>query len=233
MKNHKFFNIKKDILEFSPNPQWDDDTLIEYYKKKTREICGCLEAKSKIQQRQIILNHNNQYKYSLNRIQKKNKLHIISSGFRAPSKTKSSKRKVISANPTKNNINPLPKIEVQEENESVLNMLFPYVNENNFKIEPFKSGEDLRNENRGNIPVIRLNQEKRIKSNFVKKFKKYDKELNTYADNPSIRCSSAYATEDQIRRREYIENKKYWMTNEDFKRYFGKKIENDKIKEME
>ena len=65
-----------------------------------------------------------------------------------------------------------------------------------------------------------------------KKFKKYDKELNTYADNPSIRCSSAYATEDQIRRREYIENKKYWMTNEDFKRYFGKKIENDKIKEM-
>ena len=232
MKKNKFFNIKKDILEFSPNPQWDDDTLIEYYKKKTREICAHLEEESKIQQRQIILNHNNKYKYSLNRIQKKNKLHIISSGFRSPAKNKSRKRKVVSANPMEKNKNPLPKLPVKEETESVLNMLFPYVNENDFKIEPFKSGEDLRNENRGDIPVIRLNQERRIKSNFVKKFKKYDKELNTYADNPSIRCSSAYATEDQIRRREFIESKKYWMTNEDFKRVFGKKTESDKIKEM-
>ena len=72
-------------------------------------------------------------------------------------------------------------------------MLFPYANENDFKIEPFKSGADLRNENRRkreHIPVIKINQEKRIKSNFLKKFKKYDKELNTYAVNPSIRRSS-------------------------------------------
>ena len=77
-------------------------------------------------------------------------------------------------------------------------MLFPYVNENDFKIEPFKSGADLRNENRRKreqIPVIKMNQERRIKSNFLKKFKKYDKDLNTYADNPSIRCSSAYTTQ--------------------------------------
>ena len=121
-----------------------------------------------------------------------------------------------------------------EEPESVLNMLFPYVNENDFKIEPFKSGADLRNENRRkreNIPVIKINQERRIKSNFLKKYKKYDKDLNTYADNPSIRCSSAYATQEQIKRRELFKSKKFWVSEADFKRYFGKKVENDRIKE--
>ena len=109
-----------------------------------------------------------------------------------------------------------------------------YVNENDFKIEPFKSGADLRNENRRkreNIPVVRINQERRLKSNFLKKYKKYDKDLNTYADNPSIRCSSAYLTQDQIKRREFINSKKLWISSVDFRRYFGKKSENERIKE--
>ena len=113
-------------------------------------------------------------------------------------------------------------------------MLFPYVNENDFKIEPFKSGADLRNENRrkrDNIPVIKINQERRIKSNFLKKYKQYDKDLNTYANNPSIRCSSAYLTQEQIKRRESFKSKKFWVSEEDFKRFFGKKQENDRIKE--
>ena len=64
-----------------------------------------------------------------------------------------------------------------------------------------------------------------------KYFKKYDKELNTYADTPSIRCSSAYTTEDQVYRRELIKSKQKWVVFEDFRRVFGRKTENDRIKE--
>ena len=112
-------------------------------------------------------------------------------------------------------------------------MLFPYVKEDHFKIEEFKTGSDLlrETESKPNIKIIKLNQEKRIKSNFNKNFKKYDKELNTYADTPSIRCSSAYTTEDQVYRRELIKSKQKWVVQEDFKRMFGRKTENDRIKE--
>ena len=62
-----------------------------------------------------------------------------------------------------------------EEPESVLNMLFPYVNENDFRIEPFKSGTDIREEylqKRQNSKVVKVNLERRIKSNFIRKYKK-------------------------------------------------------------
>ena len=62
-------------------------------------------------------------------------------------------------------------------------------------------------------------------------YKKYDKELNTYADTPSIRCSSAYITEDQAYHRELIQKKKKWVSNEDFRRVFGRNTENERIKE--
>ena len=124
---------------------------------------------------------------------KNQKANRIGSSFRKRDSNNSSKISGCSS-PVKRIISAKPqKIKKIEESESVLNMLFPYVNENDFKIEPFKSGADLRNENRRkreHIPVIKINQEKRIKSNFLKKFKKYDKELNTYAVNPSIRRSS-------------------------------------------
>ena len=155
--------------------------------------------------------------------------HIFPSYKRSQSKT-------ISQLSHKNKPEKYPIINKQKINEpeSVLNMLFRYVNEEDFKIEPFKTGSDIRAENlkKNNIQIVRLNQERTIRSNFNRKFKKYDKELNTYADNPSIRCSSAYDTEDQIRRREFIESKKYWLSKEDFKRVFGKNTENDRIKKL-
>ena len=50
-------------------------------------------------------------------------------------------------------------------------MLFPYVKEEHFRIEPFKTGADILSERRNNpnLILIKLNQEKRIKSNFNKK----------------------------------------------------------------
>ena len=65
----------------------------------------------------------------------------------------------------------------------------------------------------------------------VESGKLYRIEKGVYADTPSIRCSSAYTTEDQVYRRELIKNKKKWVVSEDFKRVFGRKTENDKIKE--
>ena len=131
------------------------------------------------------------------------------------------------------NISKTPYNKKNEESESVLNMLFPYVNESEFRIEPFKSGADIRKEymeKRQSTPVVKVNLEKRIKSNFMKKYQKYDKFLNTYAKNPSIRCSSSYITDEERRRQEFIKSKKLWVTTDDFRRYFGKK-ENEKNKE--
>ena len=120
----------------------------------------------------------------------------------------------------------------RNEQISVLNMIFPYIKEEDFQRNVFKTGENWKEEakEKPGLEVIRLNQEKRLKSNFVKKFKKFDKELNTYADTPSIRCSSAYATEDEIRRREFIKSKRFWVGKEDFKRVFGKRTLNDRDK---
>ena len=121
----------------------------------------------------------------------------------------------------------------KRETESVFGMLFPYVKEEHFRIEPFKTGADIVRErkNNPNLNLVKLNQEKRIKSNFNKNFKKYDKELNTYADTPSIRCSSAYITADQAYQRELNESKKKWVCSEDFRRVFGRNTENERLKE--
>jgi hypothetical protein len=164
------------------------------------------------------------------RIQKKGLLNFVPRQFKPNLDFKFHRKKPNSL--VKKNIhtrNP----QIKQETESVLNMLFPYVKEDHFKIETFKTGTDLIKETKykPNITIIKINQEKRIRSNFNKYFKKYDKELNTYADTPSIRCSSAYTTEDQVYRRELIKNKQKWVVPEDFKRVFGRKTENDKIKE--
>lgn len=227
-------SIERELDNFRPDSHWDDDAIIEYYKKKTREICFRLEEEEKIKKKELLLNNNKNFLLKNANFVKSKKVNRIGSSFRKKDSNNnsrirgpsSSKKRIVSAKPQK--------IKKLEEPESVLNMLFPYVNENDFKIEPFKSGADLRNENRRKreiIPAIRINQEKRIKSNFLKKYRKYDKELSTYADNPSIRCSSAYATQEQIKRREFLKSKKMWISSADFKRYFGKKAENDRIKE--
>jgi hypothetical protein len=221
-------SIDRDLDNFRPDSHWDDDAIIAYYKKKAREICAKLEEEEKNKKKNLLLLNNNR-----NLIIKKGNpqnMKYKGSSFRSKNSSNNSKirktslKRIQSANPQK--------IRKVEETESVLNMLFPYVNENDFKIEPFKSGADLRKEHRKKMEnnIIKLNQERRIKSNFLEKFQKYDKELNTFRDNPSIRCSSAYATEEQIRRREFIKSKKLWLSSADFKRVFGKRSENERIK---
>ncbi len=200
------------IDDQTPSYKWDDEKIISYYKRKAREICSQLEKEDEYKKKGLLNYVPRQFKPKLDfKFQK--------------SKTISSENKKV---PKRNKL-----FTTKQETESVLNMLFPYVKEDHFKIEEFKTGSDLLRETRfkPNITIIKLNQEKRIKSNFNKKFKKYDKELNTYADTPSIRCSSAYTTEDQAYRRELIQSKLKWVVPEDFRRVFGRRTANDRIKE--
>ena len=105
------------------------------------------------------------------------------------------------------------------ETESVLTMLFPYIKEEDFQIKAYNPGKSGI---KPNTEIVRVNLETKIKSNYRHKFKKYEKELNTFGDKPSIRCSSAYMTQEEARRKEFMESKKKWMCNEDFKKVFGK-----------
>jgi hypothetical protein len=224
--DHELDNIKIDS-------NWDDDTIIDFYKKKTREICARLEEEEKIKKKELLLSTNNNNFVNKNvkmfKIKRPNSSVKINNNFRKRSGNNSmlnNNNRILSAN--------FPYVKKAEEPESVLNMLFPYVNENDFKIEPFKSGADIRKEyleKRQYTPVIKVNMERRIKSNFIRKYKKYDKYLNVYAKNPSIRCSSIYSTEEQRRRQEFIKSKKLWLTTDDFKRYFGNS-KNEKPKEI-
>ena len=207
--------LKHDYIPDTPSYKWEDEKLISYYKKRAREICAQLE-KEELTKKKGLLNFNpSQFKPKFDF-----KFHN--------SKTNSKIHKPKHRN--KDNIF-LQKTDTYT--ESVLSMLFPYVKEEHFRIEPFKTGADIIKErkNNPNINLIKLNQEKRIKSNFNRNFKKYDKELNTYADTPSIRCSSAYITADQAYQRELIESKKKWVSPEDFRRVFGRNTENVRLKE--
>ena len=220
-------NIKIDV-------HWDEETVIEFYKKKTREICARLEKEEKLKKKELLLNNNNNYF-----IAKNIRMFKLKRPNSAIKSTNSNFRTQLGNKPELINKNRITSAQISynkriEEPESVLNMLFPYVNENEFRIEPYKSGADIRKEymeRRHNTPVVKVNLEKRIKSNFLKKYKKYDKFLDTYAKNPSIRCSSLYITDEERRRQEYIKSKKLWVTTDDFRRFFGKK-ENEKNKEI-
>jgi len=196
-----------------PSYKWEDEKLISYYKKCARLICAKLE-KEELTKKKGLLNYNqNQFKPKFDF-----KFHNLSKNSKSVNPKNKNKKNLF-----------IPK----RDTESVLSMLFPYVKEEHFRIEPFKTGADILSERRKNpnLILIKLNQEKRIKSNFNKMYKKYDKELNTYADTPSIRCSSAYITEDQAYHRELIQKKKKWVSNEDFRRVFGRNTENERIKE--
>ena len=233
MKNSLSSNqIEKELDQLKIDPHWDDETIIDFYKKKTREICARLEAEEKIKKKELLLNNrNNNF---INKNIKLFKMRRPNSAIKLDNnlRRKSSNKPIII-----NNIKESAKFEYikkVEEPESVLNMLFPYVNENDFRIEPFKSGTDIREEylqKRQNSKVVKVNLERRIKSNFIRKYKKYDKDLDAYAKNPSIRCSSIYSTEEERRRQEFLKSKKLWVTTDDFRRYFSKN-ENEKVKEI-
>ena len=202
--------LKEEKISETPSYKWEDEKLISYYKKRAREICAQLQ-KEEYTKKKGLLNFNpSKFKPKFD-FKFHSKIHSKSLNHK-----------------NKNNLY-IPK----RDTESVLNMLFPYVKEEHFRIEPFRTGADIIRErkNNPNLNLIKLNQEKRIKSNFVKNFKKYDKELNTYADTPSIRCSSAYITEDQAYQRELIESKKKWVSPDDFRRVFGRNTENERMRE--
>ena len=210
--------VKSEQIPENPSYKWEDEKLISYYKKKAREICAQLEKEELTKKKDLLNLFPSQFKPQFNF------KFGNSKNFSINSKSQTKKYK------TRNNNNFFT---TKGESESVLSMLFPYVKEEHFHIEPFKTGADILRErkNNPNLKIIKLNQEKRIRSNFNKTFKKYDKELNTYADTPSIRCSSAYITEDQAYHRELIESKKRWVCPEDFKRVFGRHTENERLKE--
>ena len=48
-------SIERELDNFRPDSHWDDDAIIEYYKKKTREICFRLEEEEKIKKKRIII----------------------------------------------------------------------------------------------------------------------------------------------------------------------------------
>ena len=196
-----------------PSYKWEDEKLISYYKKCARLICAKLEKEELTKKKGLLNYKQNQFKPKFDF-----KFHNLSKNSKSVNPKNKNKKNLF-----------IPK----RDTESVLSMLFPYVKEEHFRIEPFKTGADILSERRNNpnLILIKLNQEKRIKSNFNKMYKKYDKELNTYADTPSIRCSSAYITEDQAYHRELIQKKKKWVSNEDFRRVFGRNTENERIKE--
>jgi len=229
------FNSNSNVPELDNikiDSHWDDDTIIEFYKKKTREICARLEEEEKIKKKELLLINNNNNFVTKNvkmfKIKRANSAVKNKNNFRKKSGSSSislKDKRIVSAK--------FPQMKKTEEPESVLNMLFPYVNENDFKIEPFKSGADIRKEyleKRQYTPVIKVNLERRIKSNYMRKYKKYEKYLNGNAKIPSLRCSSIYSTEEQRRRQEFIKSKKLWVTTDDFRRFFGQK-ECEKIKD--
>ena len=205
---------------------WDDDIIIDFYKKQVREICHELaknpKRKTELSKNTNFILRNARYIKELNK-NKNKKLNY----YRLTHKKLNDEQK--------NESTKLQSFKTKDNNDSVINMLFPYVNEDDFKMEKFKTGEDLLNDERlkiGKIPIIKLRQERKIRSNFMRKYKKYDKDLSTYASKPTIRCSSAYLTEDQRRRREFLKSKEYWVSSNDFKRYFNNNNEQKLSKEQ-
>ena len=222
--------LKDDYDYLKPDPSWDDQKLIDFYKKKSREICKILEESQTTDTSANKLTR----KSNTIRPHSKSISSSKSSSNYSSSRMSSSKSKTVfnqsnnnSKDPHSKTLNLKDEQKKKNENESVLTMLFPYIKQEEFQMKSFNPES---NNDEKNLEVIKLNQERRIKSNFNKKFKKYDKELNTFRDKPSIRCSSAYVTEDEARRREFIESKKLWMCPEDFKRVFGKRTINSNMK---
>ena len=243
--------LKHDYDNIRHDPYWDDDKIIEFYKQKKREICKVLSnndtfdynAQTKLTKKTNYnktknslsstrhttrpksaysnkMNNNNTNLSSVVSLKKNIKNKILNNSVAI----NDSNNKIIKNNYSVNNS--LFHNENNNKTENVITMLFPYINPDDFDI---KKNDDLKIEKK--VEIIKLNQEKRIKSNFNRKFKKYDKELNTFRDKPSIRCSSAYITEQEQKRKDDIESKKYWMCPEDFKRVFGKRTLNKKDKE--
>lgn len=196
--------LKDEYDNIRPPPNLDDEQLISFYKKQEREICKKLSNHTIEPSLQVTTRYKSAKRPNTarcyNNSSKKNKIHSSQSQH---------------------------KIKGSNNNDNVLSMLFPYINEDDFKIQEYEPGKSTKK----NLEVVKVNLEQKIKSNFKQKFKKYDKDLNVFGDKPSIRCSSAYITQEQMKRKEMLESKKKWMCDEDFKKVFGKQTLRERDKE--
>lgn len=88
-------------------------------------------------------------------------------------------------------------------------------------------------DNKNNVRILQYKKlrPRKFYNNYLTKFQRYEKELNSFADKPVIRNSSVYISEEDARKKEILENKKKWLVDKDFKRVFGKNTESKKEKE--
>ena len=164
MKNYLSSNqIEKELDKIKIDSHWDDETIIEFYKKKTREICARLEEEERIKKKELLLNNKNNNFITKNIRLFKMKRPNSAMKFDNNLRRRSLNKPILDIN--RKESAKLEYLKKVEEPESVLNMLFPYVNENDFRIEPFKSGNDIREEyliKRQNSKVVKVNLERRI-----------------------------------------------------------------------
>ena len=109
-----------------------------------------------------------------------------------------------------------------EYRKNMFHNIYPYINydlvpkEKNVFI-PVYSLEKMHMQNE----MFRLKSaRKSFYNNYNKKYKKYESELNTFADKACIRASSEYKTNEEIKRREDINSKKLWLNSKDFQSVF-------------
>ena len=48
-------SIEQELENIKIDSHWDDETIISFYKKKTREICARLEAEEKVKKKELLL----------------------------------------------------------------------------------------------------------------------------------------------------------------------------------
>ncbi|MCQ2819271.1 MAG: hypothetical protein MJ252_18565 [archaeon] len=256
---HKLKIMANKILNLEyENCQPEKDTPleleIEFYKKKQNEIARKLQqnkmfARSIVPKltKEAIKETKSLYTKGENNICKTepNIYQTILSSLKNQTKTKTEK-KTTKANLTKKcksfyedrrktnpKINPQinPNISKEQnktiiEREPIISMAFPYINEDDFNLGEYYPGKNPNSKN----PLIRVNLQKKPKSNYVAKFKKYEKELNTFRGT-CLTCDSEYIEAEKRERREFLESKKKWMSKEDFKKAFGKSTENQRDRE--
>ena len=52
-------SIEQELENIKIDSHWDDETIISFYKKKTREICARLEAEEKVKKKELLLTNTN------------------------------------------------------------------------------------------------------------------------------------------------------------------------------
>jgi len=117
-------------------------------------------------------------------------------------------------------------------NENLYSILFPYAKDEFFpkekKTHVIGSGlESIVNGKK----IEKVILHKTVYSNYNKTYKKYESEIKKESNQiATVRCSSAYMSDAEMKNKEFLESKTKWISNYDFRRTFGKRTEmmNDK-----